>query len=119
MSNILWLLYLADVMTSLVPVLCISALVLLFGLVLLSTMEAEEAPHGQECRTFIKLIRVRLLIPAAMVFVACLMPSKQLLYIAVGLNVGETVVNTEIGQKSVRALEAWLDKAIDSATPAK
>lgn len=112
MGNVLWLLYLADVAQSFGIVLGALGTVFLIATLIISGIQADEAPYREGAAMFWKLVRIRVIIPSVMIVLACLTPSRQLLYIAVGLNVGQEVAQSEIGQKSLTALNAWLDKAI-------
>lgn len=51
------------------------------------------------------------------VAIAVLMPSKQLLYVAAGLQVGQEVVQTELAQKTIRLLSKTIDELIGDAVP--
>lgn len=120
MSNILWLLYLADVVSALSVIFGLSGVILALLMIIISCVQCDnEGDSDNAINTFMRLMRVRLILPAVLILLACLMPSKQLLYIAVGLDVGSQVVESEIGQKSLDALEAWLDKAIADSTSQK
>lgn len=69
------------------------------------------------------IIKKYLYFAAPAIFVASLIPSKQTLYIALGLHttgvVATQVAESEVGKKALNALEVKLDEILDQDKPAE
>lgn len=109
MNDLLWLLYLADVLQGLKVSLFLAAICIGIGGALYGVIAYVEreilAPHIGKI--------VALVI--ALAVVSMLLPSRTLLYVAAGLRAGEIAAHTEQGQKALRLLDAALDKALEAA----
>ena len=104
MTDILILLYLADVASALTTILVIIASVICIVGFIMGMSSVEE--YG----TF-KLWKFA--VPALLCFVlAAAMPSKQLLWAAAGMRAGQQVISTPLAQKAFSLLEKELDKAL-------
>jgi len=105
MGSVVWLMYLADVATSISTVLCVGAIITLFtvgGYKLASFIEEFDA----------KPVRAYVIACVVAFVVASLIPSKETIYAAAAVTAGEKALNTPTGDKAVRALNAWLDRQI-------
>lgn len=106
MTDILWLLYAADVAGNVrdaaIMMLVLGVIAAGIYTIVYSVTEEEWPPH-------LKKICGGLALVAA---VAMLTPSKQLILIAAGARAGAVAIETPIGQKAVRLLDAALTKAL-------
>jgi hypothetical protein len=62
--------------------------------------------------TFKSIVRL----PIACLFIVALVPNPNILYITAGLRVGQQALETKLGQKSLSALDAYLDRIIEDST---
>ena len=109
MNDLLWLLYLADVLNGLKVYLimasvCIGICGVIYGVIAYVEREIL-APHIGKIAALVITLAV----------VASLLPSRTLLYVAAGLRAGEIAAHTEQGQKALQLLDSALDKALEAA----
>jgi hypothetical protein len=111
MNTALWMLYFADVAESLSTVLTIMVVI---GFVALAVWLV-----GCGVTRIDDLFESWALPPkrayaavATAALIACLIPSKNTFYAIAAANVGQKALNTQTGDKAVRALNAWLDRQI-------
>lgn len=112
MNNLSILLYLADVSSSLATLLTVlgilgSAAGLVFWL-----MSLDKSPELDPIRPY----RNTLFYALPIVALSCLFPSKDTMYAIAASEMGEEVLNSGIGTRATKALEAWLDKQIEEQT---
>jgi hypothetical protein len=53
------------------------------------------------------------LVPVLLIAVSVLIPSKDTMYAIAASELGEEVVKSAIGQKSIKALEQWIDSQLE------
>ncbi len=53
------------------------------------------------------------LVPVLLIAVAVLIPSKDTMYAIAASELGEEVVKSAIGQKSIKAIEQWIDSQLE------
>jgi hypothetical protein len=105
MLDVLWLVYLADVVRS------ITLIFILLGIALLISFTIYTINYVVENSEFPKIKRYIALIIAIFLFSA-LIPSKEVVYIAAGYRAGIEIIETEPGKKAVQLLNLELDKLI-------
>lgn len=106
MGDIIWLMYLAGVVSSFGTVLGVATMVALgfAGIARLAT-----AVNDEPCPASVK---PALIIAASCAVIASIIPSKTTIYAAAAVAAGDKALATPTGDKAVRALNAWLDKQI-------
>lgn len=109
MVSVIWLVYLAGVVDNLSVALTTGGVFTLLGAGGYSAFYAIEGDYIDSPR---KPIRGYVIAAIAALFVATILPSKNVLYAMAALNAGERALQTETGDKAIRALNAWLDKQI-------
>ncbi len=105
MNTILWLMYLADLSTS------ISSVCIIVGIVLLVTYVVRwfnnEIEYGN---TFSKSMpnKKLLIVVVCLISFAAILPSKMTIYSIAAVQAGNTFADTERGKKVLNALDKWL-----------
>lgn len=110
MNNLSWLIYLADLFSSmgvLFTVLGIGTCMGLFITVLVCLTNNKSLPSR---------LPMMVCVGVGFLFVSAVLPSKDTMYAIMVSELGEEVLNSEIGGKTQQALQAWLDKQIETAT---
>lgn len=104
MNSLSWFLYLADVVSSMQM---LFTLIGLFGLVggTISSIAAY-------MESSIKWPAVIPIISLFMLFAAALLPSKSTMYAIAASELGEQAAKSELGQKGIKAIEAWIDEQL-------
>jgi hypothetical protein len=105
MNTALWMLYLADVASSASVCLILSGLLLMAAFAVWTIarfMEDAKTPPP----------RWLLIVAFSAWGVSVVIPGKQTFYAIAAANVGEKALQTQTGDKAVRALNAWLDRQI-------
>lgn len=106
MTTVLWLLYLADLVTS------ISVICLIVGIVVICVWlwrwlhNDMEGDYDESSRPPLKGLWLAL----ALLIVAGIMPSSRTVYAIAAVQAGNTFSTTERGAKVLKALDVWLDK---------
>lgn len=109
MTDVLWLLYAADVVDNLGFVCFITALGCA-GAIIVCGIAFSEAYGDEERAPWARRLKWAASILFATLLVGSLLPGRTTIYAAAALSAGETAVQTEVGQKALKALETWLDK---------
>lgn len=93
MNNLSWFIYLADVLSNLQPLLASVGALLAFALsfALVYGLIEEDLP-------FIRIGKW-VVVPIILLIIACLIPSKQTIYMIAGSEAGEMVVKSEEAQQ--------------------
>lgn len=112
MNDISILLYLADISGTL------KVMGIMFGMMMLLLAGALYGPVASECPVSEEEVwrsrGVKCLWGAAVLFlVGALMPSSDTMYMIIGAEVGEEVLESETSNKALQAVNAWLDRQIE------
>ena len=102
--SFLTLMYLADVAESASVVLTIIMLLTTAAYIIWWIIYA--VSEGESGRPPMRLV----VIAAAVALIATFIPSKQTIYAAAAMSAGKDAAQTEMGQKALKALNAWLDR---------
>lgn len=131
MNDLSWLIYAADVAGSVSGVLSVTA----FGSVVAGIgsgigylvmgesphvwswddAEAKVASHNATRTVLKKILKRAPIVFFAAALTASVIPGKDTIYAIAASEVGENVLNSQTGDKAVKALNAWLDKKIAEA----
>lgn len=103
MNSLSWLLYLADMASSLNTI-----SVVVIGICLCIAFIWFFATEGEQAKTAGKFM-IAALIAAV---IAALLPSKETVYAIAASEMGEELLKTPTSAKATKALDAWLDKQI-------
>ena len=109
MTDVLWLLYAADVVDNLGFV-CFMAGAASVVFLIVSSLCYSEAYGDDERLVWAKRIKWAVSALFAVLLAGSILPSRTTVYAAAALSAGETAVQTEVGQKALKALETWPDK---------
>ena len=112
MNNLSILLYLADVLDDVGTALTVMGVFGAAAGALLWLMALDKDPSFDAVRPY----RHTIFYALAAILVSCLFPSKDTMYAIAASEVGEEVLNSGVGTRATKALEAWLDKQIDEQT---
>lgn len=106
MTTALWLLYFADVVQSLSIVLILGAVLAGIGLgIYLLASFIEDDIEFKRPRHFFKAV-------IGAVVLSVLLPSKSTLYMVAAYRVGDAALQSDTGERAIRALNAWLERQI-------
>jgi hypothetical protein len=108
MADILWLLYIADVVDGLTAMLIFTFVVLLLAALWSAVLGSDE--YGEDAKNMFRWCGRFALGGAIAAFVAMVLPSERTIYAVAAVKASETAVDTKIGQKALNALENWLGK---------
>ena len=131
MNNLSWLIYAADVAGSISGVLSMTS----FGAVVAGVgtgigylvmgespsvyswddKQAKIATHNATRASLKKVPKRAAMVFFAAALTASVIPGKDTIYAIAASEVGENVLNSQTGDKAVKALNAWLDKKIAEA----
>lgn len=122
MNDLSWLLYAADVCDNLDWLFFLCMLIAVIGGFMWCfvgcAMAADHNPAVEDWKTWRK-VGWGLLLPAF--FFGCIMgsivPSKETVYAIAASEMGEKALNTQTGNKAVKALDSWLDRQITPSQP--
>ncbi len=123
MNTLSWFLYFADILVNIA-----SSLVFLgfcfggayIGWVIHTTISNESAEdlariYGREVKEKKAYPKLTLVVLSACCFLtANLLPSKNTMYAIAASELGEEAAKSAIGQKSLKAIEQWIDKQLES-----
>lgn len=110
MEKVFWLMWLADIAGS-IGVIGVTSLIALGLTVLCLVLVSAAQEDGDIFLRGVKAARW-LLIPVA---IASLMPSSKTIHILAVASAADAAASTQLGAKSIEALNAVLDKVIDKA----
>ena len=106
--SLVWLIYLADVCDIFKTIFIISA----FALLGISGMAFLGAYGNNELTKYIKIFKTMGIIICTCAIVSILTPSKDTIYMMIGVNYAEQLSKSEIGNKVYQLLDSKLDEAI-------
>ena len=109
MTDVLWLLYAADVVDNLGFVCFIVGPGSLIALIACGVAYADAYSDEERAKWGKHMVRAASAV-FTVLLLAAVLPSRTTIYAAAALSAGETAVQTEVGQKALKALETWLDK---------
>ena len=112
MNNLSILLYLADVLDGVGAFLTVTGLIGSAVGAFIWLLSWDKDPVFDYIRPYRNTIFYAL----AVVLVSCLFPSKDTMYAIAASETGEEVLNSGVGTRATKALEAWLDKQIEEQT---
>lgn len=112
MNNLSILLYLADVLDDVGTALIVMGVFGTVAGVVLWLLSLAKDPDFDVIRPY----RHTIFYALAAVLASCLFPSKDTMYAIAASEMGEEVLNSGVGTRATKALEAWLDKQIDEQT---
>ena len=105
MNSLSWFLYFADAIASFSVMLLFVSIVLLLFLSIYAISRLVDHKDS----SYFKWIAL----PVFMLFLFTLIPSKNTMYAIAASELGEEVVKSEIGKKSLKAIEQWIDSQIN------
>lgn len=105
MNSLSWFLYFADCFSKTSYALVVIGIIgSILGMMVCVYFSIEEDEHS-----FWKWMGV----PLFCLFLSCLIPSKETMYAIAASEIGEEVIKSPVGQKSLKALEQWIDKQLE------
>lgn len=118
MNKLSWLLYSADLFSSLAIVLALSVLITLIIVMCIFIAASELLDNDDEKPKAYKKARNFLWVPALCGLVWALLPSKDTMYAIAASEIGEDIITevkgSEVYNKANAALNAWLDRQLDN-----
>lgn len=110
MNGLSWMLYLAEVSSSMAGLLVAGGIAMVIAAVGAAMWASDEGkPRPSWVTAFLKIAPVMLLL-------AVFLPSSQTVYAIAASEYGEELAKTETAGKAVEALNAWLDRQIGDAS---
>lgn len=104
MKTLSWFLYFADTLGDLKSTLSTTFLIGLGGVSFISIWLSLDGDHS-----FWKWISV----PIIVLVLSTMIPSKNTMYAIAASELGEQAMKSTIGQKSLKAVELWIDKQLE------
>ena len=112
MNSLSWIIYLAGIVSDL------AVITFIFGCLLLCCITAIAAEEN-DIYEALNITKKYLIIYFIVVIINILIPDKNTIYAIAASEYGEDMINSKITNKSIKALDAWLDEQINNSEKVK